>query len=223
LFQPIHQKYGLKFLNYLTQIPDCIMHMEFDGSKRYICIIGGTFDSMHQGHQDYIKLAFNFSQKVYLLLSINKYIQKFKMYKVKPYYIRFINVKKYIEKIGYKHNYKIFPLHSESYLFKFCLKHSEISLAIVTPEYYPLFMKINELREKNGISNFLILIKPRTRTLEGFDLSSSWLNGYRNTRQQNKIKFSFGFVSLLMYYIKYKTSQIQWNHIPLLKIFTHKS
>lgn len=155
-----------------------------DDFPSHTAIIGGTFDTLHQGHKEYIKQTFEFAKRVYILLRTNGYAQVSKSYNVKPYQVRFKQIENHLEKIGCQNRCSIYEMDSESSLLEFCLNHDEISLAVTGPEYYSLFDKINKLREQKGLKSLLILIKPRFRTPEGFDLNSTWLNGNNYSQKQ---------------------------------------
>ena len=147
---------------------------------QHVAVIGGTFDTLHQGHKEYIKLAFNFAHKVHILLRTNGYAQDSKQYEVKPYQLRQKQLQSFIGEIGYQDRYDIHSMESEKTLFAFCLSHSEISLAVLGPEYYQLFKKINKMREQKGLNSLLILVKWRTRAPDGNDLNSTLFNGNRS-------------------------------------------
>jgi len=155
---------------------------------KQVAVIGGTFDALHLGHKEYINIAFEFAKKVHIFLRTNGNAQNSKEYTVKPYHVRRNKVENYIEEIGCKNRYSIHKMDSERSLFEFCLNHDEISLAVLVPEYYRLFEEINKMREQKGLKSLLILIKQRTRTPEGIDLNSTYLDV--NNRHKTALEMS---------------------------------
>ena len=141
-------------------------------------LIGGTFDALHKGHQDYIKFAFDLADEVCIFISSDKMALILKPYGVLSYnsrkekVIKFINdylhrklreiILKLILKIRKRKRLEIKQLNSENELEKYCLEN-EISLVIVSPEYYELFKKINEERTNHGLEWFYILVKERVK------------------------------------------------------------
>lgn len=141
-------------------------------NNEQIAIIGGTFDVLHEGHKDYIKLAFDFADTVYIMLTSDNY--SFKSYKIKPFIKRLDALVAFLEEKCYRF-YQIFKMSNHRFLCDFCLKN-EITLAIVIPEYYYLMESINDLRIKNNLKPFYILVKRRGRDYNGNNLSSSQIN-----------------------------------------------
>lgn len=168
----------------------------YSNASRYInktAIIGGTFNAMHQGHKDYIKLAFDFADKVYILLTTDKYIKMNKSYEVHPYEFRKKYVENYITNINGVIPHQICELDSESSHIKFC-KQNEISMAVIVPEYYQLFKKINNIREDEGKIPLLLLVKQRTKTTEGFNITSTLINNLNHNNRIPTLMYSSDLV-----------------------------
>lgn len=132
-----------------------------------IATIGGTFDSLHQGHKEYIELAHTFCDYVIIYLSTNHYLTMYrsKSYEIKSYSERYKNLHEYVCNLGYENRFEIRP-HSnpddfiEVYLNEL-IDENVMYVAVVSPEYYDKFFKINELRKQKGIKSFLLLVKTR--------------------------------------------------------------
>lgn len=160
-----------------------------NGRIQRTAIIGGTFNAMHQGHKEYIKLAFDFADEVKILLTTDKYAKNFKSYEVSPYQDRERRLKQYISHInGYK-DYSIFPMDSERYLINFCITH-DITMALIIPENYSLFEKINRLRQQEGKLSMLLLVKQRTKTTEGLDINSTLIRNLKYDNRMSIIEYS---------------------------------
>jgi cytidyltransferase-like protein len=145
-----------------------------------IATIGGTFDTLHQGHEEYIKLAFNFSDYAIIYLSTNEYLNGKstgrKNYQVRPYEERYNKLTEFVKEIGCENKFEI-RRHNHGDDFKAAYLNEftcpdVLYMAIVSPEYYARFLEINRLRESNGMNGILLIVKPRFRVGNN-DLSSS--------------------------------------------------
>ncbi|MFX0137188.1 MAG: adenylyltransferase/cytidyltransferase family protein [Candidatus Hodarchaeota archaeon] len=135
-------------------------------------IIGGTFHAFHKGHKEYIELAFQFADRVNLLVTSDEMAKICKPYKVKSFNDRKEQLHDFLIKNNYFDRCNIKEINSEHEIIDVCL-NNDISLSVVIPEYYPLFERINRLRECQGLSGLLILVKQRTLNNNGFDINST--------------------------------------------------
>jgi len=146
-----------------------------NGHQERIVTIGGTFDTLHIGHKEYIQLAFEYADRVLIYVSTDIYTIGKKSYGVKPYKIRIKPLQNYIKEIGCEGRYQIRCLDKIENLQN-DLVREKIYMVIVSPEYYNFFLQINHAREKSGVQSFLILVKPRVNYHVGNqvkDISSS--------------------------------------------------
>jgi cytidyltransferase-like protein len=134
-----------------------------------IATIGGTFDALHRGHQEYIKLAFDISDYTIIYLSTNEYLhnRKTKNYQVKPYEERYEQLENFVKQLGCEKRCEIRPHSKEddfivAYLNEFT-RHDTLYMAIVSPEYYEKFLEINRQRENHSLNSILLFVKPRFR------------------------------------------------------------
>ena len=81
----------------------------------------------------------------------------------------------------------IIKINSEQDIINFCLKN-EIYLSVVIPEYYQLFERINRLRDCQGLSNLLILVKQRTINSNGFDINSTIEDRFNTDENVSRLK-----------------------------------
>lgn len=141
-----------------------------------IATIGGTFDTLHQGHKDYIQLTFEFAHYVIIYIKTDAYVNGKKSYQVRPYQERHEKLAEFVKQIGCQTKCEIRP-HGNAddfvsdYLKEFT-RHDVLYMAMVSPEYYEKFFAINRLRESKGMSSILLIVKPRFRDGKN-DLSSS--------------------------------------------------
>ena len=163
--------------------------------SRRTVIIGGTFNQFHQGHKDYIKLAVEFANEVYIFLSSDSYAQICKSCLVESYEIRKEYLENYLNEINGHKKYTIYELNSEHSLIQFCLEN-EINMAIVSPQYYSLFTKINRIREDEGNMPLLLLVKQRAKDSDGCDINSTFLKNSYYHKRMTQIENTDGIVHL---------------------------
>lgn len=150
--------------------------MNLNAHNVRIVTIGGTFDTLHIGHKEYIRLALEFSENVWIYVSSDDYAGEQKKYCVRPYNDRVEELKDFLtQNVIYQH-YQIRCLNRLEELQRDYLEAPELArgayMAIVSPEYYDFFQTLNALREMRGLKSFLTLVKRRTLTAELRDLSS---------------------------------------------------
>ncbi|MFQ5651841.1 MAG: adenylyltransferase/cytidyltransferase family protein, partial [bacterium] len=139
--------------------------------------IGGTFDAFHSGHQDYIRVAFDYAHHVLIYVTANSLVRNTKDYDVLPYQERVARVQEFVNELGYTNRAEIRPLNTFADLKYDFIENKDISpkisLAIVVPEYYRFFRGINRQRMKRGLPCIHLLVKERSRNGDNIELSSS--------------------------------------------------
>jgi cytidyltransferase-like protein len=141
-----------------------------------IATIGGTFDTLHQGHKDYIKLSFDFAHYVIIYIKTDAYVSGKKSYQVRPYQERYAKLAEFVRQIGVEDKCEIRPHGNandfiSAYLNEF-IQHDVLYMAMVSPEYYEKFLAISRLRESKDMSSILLIVKSRLCDGKN-DLSSS--------------------------------------------------
>jgi pantetheine-phosphate adenylyltransferase len=111
-------------------------------------VIGGTWNKLHKGHKELLKLAFLMAgDEGYVSIGVttDEYVSKKKKFNV-PYDTRVLRIKKYLE--HEKHdNYRIMPLSDE---FGDTIENGNYSGIVVSPETESGAIRINELRVLKG-------------------------------------------------------------------------
>ncbi|MDZ7331017.1 MAG: adenylyltransferase/cytidyltransferase family protein [candidate division KSB1 bacterium] len=160
-----------------------------NGKYKRTAIIGGTFNALHAGHKYYIKLAFDFADEVFILLTADEYARICKSYEVNPYSTRATMLRDYVVQIAEKKNFHIIKMDSEAFLINFCTAN-DFTMAVIIPEYYSLFQRINNIRVDEGKFPLLLLITQRIRTTEGFNISSTLIHNLQHDRRINPKQYS---------------------------------
>jgi cytidyltransferase-like protein len=142
-----------------------------------VVTIGGTFDELHPGHKEYIKMAFAHGGRVMIYVTSDEYISDQKKYLVQPFEIRVEQLKRFVSEIDCQDRYDIRSVMDaetvkRDYLHDPYLSNN-VGMAIVPPEYYDSFREINSLRQQMGKKSFLILVKQRSRNESNIDISST--------------------------------------------------
>jgi cytidyltransferase-like protein len=169
-----------------------------NNDQERLVTIGGTFDILHPGHKDYIRLAFEYADRVLIYLSSDEYCKdrkghelrpRFFRPKVRPYDDRVKDLVEFLGEIKCQDRYQINCLNKKEDLVNDYLNNPDlrekIYMAIVSPEYYELFQALNEERKKRGLENFLILVKERAYYAENDkikDYSSSKIHKHVKAR-----------------------------------------
>ena len=146
------------------------------GQER-IVTIGGTFGALHDGHRDYIRLAFEYADRILIYVNSNDYTNGKKHYNVLSFESRVERIQCFIRDIRCEKPYEIRCLHSLEQLEFDYLENAELKdkiyMAIVSPDYYDFFLRINLTRETRGMKSFLVLVKLRMKDENNNDISSS--------------------------------------------------
>lgn len=128
-----------------------------------IATIGGTFDTLHRGHKEYIRLAFAHADHVLIYVTSDEYARNLKNYHVRSRELRIKNLQAFLKGFGIEpERYEIREINALNQLTDE-LANANVNLSIIAPEYLNLFDAINLKRAENSKSGIEIWIKPRTR------------------------------------------------------------
>jgi cytidyltransferase-like protein len=139
-----------------------------------VATIGGTFQAMHLGHRQYLRLALKLADTVHLSLTSGRYASTFKDYPVTPFDVRRKEIKSFLTSIGASDRTKIHELTCLDQLKELMLT-TVLDVALVEPQYLELFQTFNRLRSDLKLDEYCILLKPRTK-VDGLDISSTALH-----------------------------------------------
>jgi pantetheine-phosphate adenylyltransferase len=144
-----------------------------------VSTVGGTFNTLHLGHVDYLKIALAISDIVHISMTSDRYAAALKSYEVRPFDVRLKELKSFLESMEAINRTMVHCLESRRHLTTFIME-AEFNVAVVEPRYFKLFQKLNDRRKTLNLQEYCILLKPRTR-LGGVEISSTALQGYPET------------------------------------------
>src|SRR5574341_1359585 len=77
-----------------------------NGEQVRIATIGGTFDTLHPGHKEYIQLAFEYADQLLIYVSSDEYCIGKKKYEVHPYEKRIQELEEFINTLNVDGHYQ---------------------------------------------------------------------------------------------------------------------
>jgi pantetheine-phosphate adenylyltransferase len=132
--------------------------------------VGGTFQYLHDGHAKLLKKAFEIAQdgKVHIGLTSDEMLQK--SHDIESYESRRAQLLQYLKEKGYPEDrYEVVSLNDP------CgpTLEEDFDYIVVSPETYPVALKINNLREKRGKKSLEIVYVEYVMAEDGIPISST--------------------------------------------------
>ncbi|KUK01074.1 MAG: Phosphopantetheine adenylyltransferase [Methanobacteriaceae archaeon 41_258] len=135
--------------------------------KYKLVAVGGTFDKFHKGHQTLLEKAFKVGGTVAIGVTSDKFAAQ--KDPIEPCQTRIENLKKYLEKKGYK-NFYIEKLEDP---YGPTIHDKEFDAIIVSEETRPRAEKINKIREEKGLPPLDIITISMVKAEDGQPISST--------------------------------------------------
>jgi pantetheine-phosphate adenylyltransferase len=118
-------------------------------------VVGGTFDELHRGHKALLDKAFEVGDCVVVGLTSDEFVAKMaKPHKTASYNERLQELKAFLKDRGLANRVEIVPLSDP---FGLTLSGKGIDALIVSEETEKTAIKINEQRQKSGLSSLKII------------------------------------------------------------------
>jgi cytidyltransferase-like protein len=136
-----------------------------------VSTVGGTFNTLHAGHIEYLTIALAISDFVHISLTSDSYAAALKSYEVRPFDVRWKEIESFIASVGAIDRFALHRLDSGEQLADFVLGTC-LNVAVVEPYYLDMFQELNVRRRALSESEYCILLKPRTR-VSGVEVSST--------------------------------------------------
>jgi pantetheine-phosphate adenylyltransferase len=117
--------------------------------KYHYLVVGGTFDHLHQGHQQLLDTAFFYGKKVVIGLTSNSLI-KDKLFNrsIESFYQRKKQLLAYLQQKKWRHRAKIIPLNDP---YGPSIKEKKYQAIVVSSATKKAALQINKIREKNHL------------------------------------------------------------------------
>ncbi|MGC8898929.1 MAG: pantetheine-phosphate adenylyltransferase [Candidatus Micrarchaeia archaeon] len=129
------------------------------------CVVGGTFNILHKGHEALFKRALLFD-KIFIGITSDAFVRKNKIYPPTPFWKRKREVEKWFSRKNKK--IKIIKIND---VFGNTLE-KEYDYIIVSEETLPNAEKINAVRKKLGKKPISILVIPVVLAYDGKKISA---------------------------------------------------
>jgi pantetheine-phosphate adenylyltransferase len=132
--------------------------------------VGGTFQYLHDGHAKLLEKAFEIAQdgKVHIGLTSDEMLQK--SHDIESYESRRVQLLQYLKEEGYPEGrYEVVRLDDP------CgpSVEEDFDYIVVSPETYPVALKINNIREKRGKKPLEIVYVEYVMAEDGIPISST--------------------------------------------------
>ncbi|MHA2161514.1 MAG: pantetheine-phosphate adenylyltransferase [Candidatus Thorarchaeota archaeon] len=136
-------------------------------------VFAGTFDHLHEGHRHLLRTALRIGEVVSIGLTTDKMLEhKSEQEHIQSYKERESELEAFLQKESKDNRFSIFPIETKE---GGADKMEDLEALVVSDEIKVVSnaFEINELRARNGLSRFHIIVVPRIRTQDGRPLSSS--------------------------------------------------
>jgi len=119
-------------------------------------VLGGTFDHFHKGHKFFLEKAFEVGRRVLIGITSDKMIKdKFLSSAIESFFLRKENVCQFLMKKNWQERAKIIKINDFTGGVD---KLKKAEAIIVSKNTYQNALKINDLREKNGLKKLQIIV-----------------------------------------------------------------
>ena len=136
-------------------------------------VFAGTFDRLHEGHKHLLRNCFKLGKIVIIGLTSDELIKMHKpAAKIASYTERELKLRAFLKDIGELDRFEIRKIDT---IEGGADSMEDLEALLVSDEISVVenAFRINDLREKNGLKRFHIIVVPRVRTEDGIPLSSS--------------------------------------------------
>ena len=135
-----------------------------------VCL-GGTFEVLHRGHRSLLKKAIELGKYVIIGLTTDERAKKHRPNrKIKSFESRFSNLDMWLTSHTSSETYQIVPLDDD---WGPSALDNDIDAIIVSEETEKVALKLNQVRQKKGLSPLQVIIVPLIRAYDGQRISSS--------------------------------------------------
>ncbi len=140
--------------------------------QRYrVVALGGTFDLLHKGHEQLISKALEIGETVIIGVTSDSFVKKLKKnHPVQPYATRVREVRRFLRSKGWAHRARLVPLRDP---YGPPARVPSVEALLITPNTLANAVRLNQVREKNGLGVLRILRVRLARAEDGKPVSST--------------------------------------------------
>ncbi len=140
--------------------------------QRYrVVALGGTFDLLHKGHEQLISKALGIGETVIIGVTSDSFVKKLKKnHPVQPYATRVREVRRFLRSKGWARRARLVPLRDP---YGPPARVAGVEALVITPNTLANAVRLNQLREKNGLGVLRILRVRLARAEDGKPVSST--------------------------------------------------
>lgn len=135
-------------------------------------ILGGTFDTLHAGHVKLITIASLVGDELLIGLTSDEFASKHKKYRVKPFIVRYMNLRTALSLVSSERKFNIFEIHDP---YGPSITEEELDAIVVSLETLPRAFEINDMRVSRGLRPLHIVSITFVRDGYGKVLSSTYV------------------------------------------------
>lgn len=124
--------------------------------------MGGTFQGLHDGHRQYLEIAAELAEFLFVFVLADCYARARKSYPVDPTADRINAIRAYLEKKGVESAYEFREVYEAGEVDRF-LATADVDLVVTEPCHRERFARVNAQRLECGRPEYYVLVKPRSR------------------------------------------------------------
>ncbi len=140
-------------------------------SRYKVVAIGGTFDVFHRGHEQLVSKAFDAGERVLIGVTSDSYVRKLrKTHTVQSYVTRVSGLRRYLRQKRWSSRATIALLRDP---YGPAARRKDLEALVITPDSLSNALKLNQLRQGNGLRVVKIHRIPLSRAEDGRLISST--------------------------------------------------
>ncbi len=135
--------------------------------------VGGTFDRLHKGHKELLKLAFKIGHRVIIGVTSDKMVARSKGDSaIGSFEKRKRRLEEWIEKegMGEVAEYEVVMIDD---VYGTAIYDEELEALVVSEETFQRALTINKLRIKRGLKPLIVVVTPMVLAYDGKPISST--------------------------------------------------
>ncbi|MHC1601336.1 MAG: phosphopantetheine adenylyltransferase [Candidatus Nezhaarchaeales archaeon] len=135
--------------------------------------VGGTFDRLHKGHKELLKLAFKISHRVIIGVTSDKMVARSKGDStIGSFEERKRKLEEWIEKeeMCKTAEYEVVMIDD---VYGTAIYDEKLEALVVSEETFPRALTINRLRVKRGLKPLVVVVTPMVLAYDGKPISST--------------------------------------------------